>query len=194
MDAFEDGFIKPKDLGDITKGGVYRYAIKHQKSHVIDEDMDEQEIVPPIQEKQKGTPAIASAQPYETKTVHKETFEEFRKRFKEKNAQTALELDDILGTRNRKVEALLKQKELDKEKEQEQSKDTSKLDHEVEEVIEERVTYTEPETPVDKEAIANELYPDKPTLTEEVKKDNSILPKPIPEDWNFRKTGNRGKM
>ena len=195
MDAFEEGFIKPKDLGDISKGAVYRYAIKHQKSHVIDVDMDEQEVVTPIQEKPKGTPVIASAQPYETKSVHKEAFEEFRKRFKEKNAQTALELDDILGTRNRKVEALAKQMELDKEKEQEQAKDTPKLDHEVEEVIEERVTYTEPETPVDKEAIANELYPDEPTPTEEeVKKDNSILPKPIPKDWKFRKTGNRGKM
>jgi Ftsk/SpoIIIE family protein len=193
MDAFEDGFIKPKDLGDITKGGVYRYAIKHQKSPVIDEDMDEQDIVIPSQEKPKGTPAIASAQPYEIKSVHKEAFEEFRKRFKEKNEQTALELDDILGTRNRKVEALAKQMELDKEKEKEQ--DTPKLDHEVEEVIEERVTYTEPEAPVDKEAIANELYPDEPTPTEEeVKKDNSILPKPIPKDWKFRKTGNRGKM
>lgn len=193
MDAFEEGFIKPKDLGDITKGGVYRYAIKHQKSHVADEGMDEQEVVTPIQEKLKGTPVIASAQPYEIKSVHKEAFEEFRKRFKEKNEQTALELDDILGTRNRKVEALAKQMELDKEKEKEQ--DTPKLDHEVEEVIEERVTYTEPEAPVDKEAIANELYPDEPTPTEEeVKKDNSILPKPIPKDWKFRKTGNRGKM
>lgn len=195
MDAFEDGFIKPKDLGDISKGAVYRYAIKHQKSHVIDVDMDEQEVVTPIQEKPKGTPVIASAQPYETKSVHKEAFEEFRKRFKEKNEQTALELDDILGTRNRKVEALVKQMELDKEKEQEQAKETPKLDHEVEEVIEERVTYTEPKAPVDKEAIANELYPDEPTPTEEeVKKDNSILPKPIPKDWKFRKTGNRGKM
>lgn len=195
MDAFEEGFIKPKDLGDITKGGVYRYAIKHQKRPVIDEDMDEQDIVIPSQEKPKGTPAIASAQPYETTSVHKESFEEYRKRYEEKNAQTALELDDILGTRKRKMEALVKQMELDREKEQEQEKEIPQLDHEVEEVIEERVTYTEPKAPVDKEAIANELYPDEPTPTEEeVKKDNSILPKPIPKDWKFRKTGNRGKM
>ena len=197
MEAFEEGFIKPKDLGDITKGGVYRYAIKHQKSPVIDEDMDEQDVVIPIQEKPKGTPAIASAQPYETTSVHKESFEEYRKRYEEKNAMTALELDDILGTRKRKVEALIKQMELDKEKEQEQEKETPQLDHEVEEAIEERISHTEPEptTPVDKEAIANELYPDEPTPTEEeVKKDNSILPKPIPKDWKFRKTGNRGKM
>ena len=199
MDAFEEGFIKPKDLGadNITKGGVYRYAIKHQKSPVIDEDMDEQNVVIPIQEKPKGTPAIASAQPYETTSVHKESFEEYRKRYEEKNAMTALELDDILGTRKRKVEALIKQMELDKEKEQEQEKETPQLDHEVEEAIEERISHTEPEptTPVDKEAIANELYPDEPTPTEEeVKKDNSILPKPIPKDWKFRKTGNRGKM
>lgn len=196
MEAFEEGFIKPKDLGDITKGGVYRYAIKHQKSPVIDEDMDEQNVVIPIQEKPKGTPAIASAQPYETTSVHKESFEEYRKRYEEKNAMTALELDDILGTRKRKVGALIKQMELDKEKEQEQEKETPQLDHEVEEAIEERISHTEPEptTPVDKEAIANELYPDEPTPTEEVKKDNSILPKPIPKDWKFRKTGNRGKM
>lgn len=196
MDAFEEGFIKPKDLGDITKGGVYRYAIKHQKSPVIDEDMDEQDVVIPSQEKPKGTPAIASAQPYETTSVHKESFEEYRKRYEEKNAMTALELDDILGTRKRKVEAMIKQMELDKEKEQEQEKETPQLDHEVEEAIEERISHTEPEpaTPVDKEAIANELYPDEPTPTEEVKKDNSILPKPIPKDWKFRKTGNRGKM
>ena len=198
MDAFEDGYIKPKDLGadNITKGGVYRYAIKHQKSPVIDEDMDDQDVVIPSQEKPKGTPAIASAQPYETTSVHKESFEEYRKRYEEKNAMTALELDDILGTRKRKVEALIKQMELDKEKEQEQEKETPKLDHEVEEAIEERISHTEPEptTPVDKEAIANELYPDEPTPTEEVKKDNSILPKPIPKDWKFRKTGNRGKM
>lgn len=197
MDAFEEGFIKPKDLGDITKGGVYRYAIKHQKSPVIDENMDEQDVVIPSQEKPKGTPAIASAQPYETKSVHKETFEEYRKRYEEKNAQTALELDDILDTRKRKLEALVKQMELDKEKEQEQEKEIPQLDYEVEEAIEERVSHTEPEpkTPVDKEAIANELYPDKETPTkEEVKKDNSILPKPIPKDWKFRKTGNRGKM
>lgn len=197
MDAFEEGFIKPKDLGDITKGGVYRYAIKHQKSPVIDENMDEQDVVIPSQEKPKGTPAIASAQPYENKSVHKETFEEYRKRYEEKNAQTALELDDILDTRKRKLEALVKQMELDKEKEQEQEKEIPQLDYEVEEAIEERVSHTEPEpkTPVDKEAIANELYPDKETPTkEEVKKDNSILPKPIPKDWKFRKTGNRGKM
>ena len=198
MDAFEEGYIKPKDLGadNITKGGVYRYAIKHQKSPVIDEDMDEQDVVIPSQEKPKGTPAIASAQPYETTSVHKESFEEYRKRYEEKNAMTALELDDILGTRKRKVEALIKQMELDKEKEQEQEKETPQLDHEVEEAIEERISHTEPEptTPVDKEAIANELYPDEPTPTEEVKKDNSILPKPIPKDWKFRKTGNRGKM
>ena len=198
MDAFEEGFIKPKDLGDITKGGVYRYAIKHQKSPVIDEDMDEQDVVipTPVKEKPKGTPVIASAQPYETTSVHKESFEEYRKRYEEKNAMTALELDDILGTRKRKVEALIKQMELDKEKEQEQEKETPQLDHEVEEAIEERISHTEPEptTPVDKEAIANELYPDEPTPTEEVKKDNSILPKPIPKDWKFRKTGNRGKM
>ena len=161
MDVFEDGYIKPKELGadNITKGGVFRYAKQHQKSPVIDEDMDEQDVVIPSQEK------------------------------------PALELDDILGTRKRKVEALIKQMELDKEKEQEQEKEVPKLDHEVEEAIEERVTYTEPETPVDKEAIANELYPDEETPTkEEVKKDNSILPKPIPKDWKFRKTGNRGKM
>ena len=195
MDAFEDGFIKPKDLGDITKGGVYRYAIKHQKSPVIDEDMDEQDVVIPSQEKPKSTPVIASAQPYDTTSVHKETFEEYRKRYEEKNALTALELDDILDTRKRKVNALIKQMELDKEKEQEQEKETPQLDHEVEEAIEERVTHNEPETPVDKEAIANELYPDEETpIEEEVKKDNSILPKPIPKDWNFRKTGNRGKM
>lgn len=198
MDAFEEGFIKPKDLRDITKGGVYRYAIKHQNSPVIDEDMDEQEtVIPsPVKEKPKGTPAIASAQPYEIKSVHKETFEEYRKRYEEKNAQTALELDDILGTRNRMVEAMIKQMELDKEKEQGQEKAIPQLDHEVEEAIEERVSHTKPEpaTPVDKEAIANELYPDEPTPTEEVKKDNSILPKPIPKDWNFRKTGNKGKM
>ena len=195
LDAFEDGFIKPKDLGDISKGAVYRYAIKHQKSPIIDEDMNEQDVVIPSQEKPKGTPVIASAQPYDTTSVHKETFEEYRKRYEEKNALTALELDDILDTRKRKVEAMIKQMELDKEKEQEQEKEVPKLDHEVEEAIEERVTYTEPETPVDKEAIANELYPDEPTPTEEeVKKDNSILPKPIPKDWKFRKTGNRGKM
>ena len=197
MDAFEEGFIKPKDLGDITKGGVYRYAIKNQKSPVIDEDMDEQDVVVPSQEKPKGTPVIASAQPYETKSVHKETFEEYRKRYEEKNAQTALELDDILGTRNRMVEAMIKQMELDKEKEQGQEKETPKLDHEVEEAIEERISHTKPEptTPVDKEAIANELYPDEEAPTEEEgKKDNSILPKPIPKDWNFRKTGNKGKM
>ena len=197
MNAFEDGFIKPKDLGDISKGAVYRYAIKHQKSPVIDEDMDEQDVVVPSQEKPKGTPAIASAQPYETTSVHKESFEEYRKRYEEKNAMTALELDDILSTRNNKLKALVKQMELDREKEQEQEKDTPKLDHEVEEAIEERVSHNEPESeiPVDKEAIANELYPDEPTPTEEeVKKDNSILPKPIPKDWKFRKTGNRGKM
>ena len=199
MDVFEDGYIKPKELGadNITKGGVYRYAKEHQKSPVIDEDMDEQDVVIPNQEKPKGTPAIASAQPYETTSVHKETFEEYRKRYEEKNALTALELDDILGTRKRKVEAMIKQMELDKEKEQEQEKETPQLDHEVEEAIEERISHTEPEptTPVDKEAIANELYPDEPTPTEEeVKKDNSILPKPIPKDWKFRKTGNRGKM
>lgn len=197
MDAFEEGFIKPKDLGDISKGGVYRYAIKNQKSPIIDED-EEQEVVIPRQEKTKGTPAIASAQPYETKSVHKETFDEYRKRYEEKNAQTALELDDILDTRKRKMEALVKQMELDreKEKEQKQEQDKPKLPHEVEEAIEERVpnTVPEPTTPVDKEAIANELYPDEPTPTEEVKKDNSILPKPIPKDWNFRKTGNKGKM
>lgn len=196
MDAFEEGFIKPKDLGDITKGGVYRYAIQNQKSPIIDED-EEQEVVIPRQEKPKGTPVIASAQPYETKSVQTEAFEEFRKRFEEKNAQTALELDDILDTRKRKVEALIKQMELDKEKEQKQEKAIPQLDHEVEEAIEERVSHTEPEpkTPVDKEVIANELYPDEPTPTEEeVKKDNSILPKPIPKDWKFRKTGNRGKM
>ena len=198
MDVFEDGYIKPKELGadNITKGGVFRYAKQHQKSPVIDEDMDEQDVVIPSQEKPKGTPAIASAQPYETTSVHKESFEEYRKRYEEKNAMTALELDDILGTRKRKVEALIKQMELDKEKEQEQEKETPQLDHEVEEAIEERISHTEPEptTPVDKEAIANELYPDEPTPTEEVKKDNSILPKPIPKDWKFRKTGNRGKM
>ena len=145
-----------------------------------------------------GVPfGFSSAQPYETTSVHKESFEEYRKRYEEKNAMTALELDDILGTRKRKVEALIKQMELDKEKEQEQEKETPQLDHEVEEAIEERISHTEPEptTPVDKEAIANELYPDEPTPTEEeVKKDNSILPKPIPKDWKFRKTGNRGKM
>ena len=95
------------------------------------------------------------------------------------------------------MEALVKQMELDREKEQEQEKEIPQLDHEVEEAIEERVSDTEPEptTPVDKEAIANELYPDEETPTEEeVKKDNSILPKPIPKDWKFRKTGNRGKM
>lgn len=198
MDAFEEGFIKPKDLGDITKGGVYRYAIQNQKSPIIDEDMDEQEmIIPnPVKEKPKGTPAIASAQPYEIKSVHKETFEEYRKRYEEKNAQTALELDDILDTRKRKMEALVKQMELDREKEQKQEQDKPKLDHEVEEAIEERIpnTVPEPATPVDKEAIANELYPDEETPTEEVKKDNSILPKPIPKDWNFRKTGNKGKI
>lgn len=195
MDAFEEGFIKPKDLGDITKGGVYRYAIQNQKSPIIDED-EEQEVVIPRQEKPKGTPTIASAQPYETKSVQTEAFEEFRKRFEEKNAQTALELDDILDTRKRKMEALVKQMELDREKEQKQEQDKPKLPHEVEEAIEERVpnTVSEPATPVDKEAIANELYPDEPTPTEEVKKDNSILPKPIPKDWNFRKTGNKGKM
>lgn len=197
MDVFEDGYIKPKDLGvkNITKGGVYRYAKEHQNSHVADEDMDEQDVVIPSQEKPKGTPVIASAQPYDTTSVHKETFEEYRKRYEEKNALTALELDDILDTRKRKVEAMIKQMETEKGKEQEQEKEVPKLDHEVEEAIEERVTYTEPETPVDKEAIANELYPDEPSPTEEeVKKDNSILPKPIPKDWNFRKTGNRGKM
>lgn len=199
MDAFEEGFIKPKDLGDISKGGVYRYAIKHQNSPVIDEGMDEQDVVipSPVKEKPKGTPTIASAQPYEIKSVHKETFEEYRKRYEEKNAQTALELDDILDTRKRKMEALVKQMELDREKEQKQEQDKPKLPHEVEEAIEERVpnTVPEPATPVDKEAIANELYPDEPTPTEEeVKKDNSILPKPIPKDWNFRKTGNKGKM
>jgi Ftsk/SpoIIIE family protein len=196
MDAFEEGFIKPKDLGDITKGGVYRYAIKNQKSPIIDED-EEQEVVIPRNEKPKGTPVIASAQPYETKSVQTEAFEEFRKRFEEKNAQTALELDDILDTRKRKVEALIKQMELDKEKEQKQEKAIPQLDHEVEEAIEERVSHTvpEPKTPVDKEVIANELYPDEETPTEEeVKKDSSILPKPIPKDWKFRKTGNRGKM
>lgn len=196
MDAFEDGFIKPKELGDISKGSVYRYAIKHQNSQVIDEDVEEQEVVVPVLEEPKGTPAIASAQPYETKSVHKESFEDYRKRYEEKNALTALELDDILSTRNSKLKALVKQMELDREKEQEQEKVTPKLDHEVEEAIEERVSHNEPEptTPVDKEAIANELYPDEPTPTEEVKKDNSILPKPIPKDWNFRKTGNKGKM
>ena len=153
MDAFEEGFIKPKDLGDISKGGVYRYAIKHQNSPVIDEDMDEQDVVipSPVKEKPKGTPAIASAQPYETKSVHKETFEEYRKRYEEKNAQTALELDDILDTRKRKMEALVKQMELDREKEQKQEQDKPKLPHEVEEAIEERVpnTVSEPATPVD---------------------------------------------
>jgi Ftsk/SpoIIIE family protein len=196
LEVFEEDFVEAKNLGDVSKGSVYRYAIKHQNSQVIDEDVEEQEVVVPVLEEPKGTPAIASAQPYETKSVHKESFEDYRKRYEEKNALTALELDDILSTRNSKLKALVKQMELDREKEQEQEKDTPKLDHEVEEAIEERVSHNEPEptTPVDKEAIANELYPDEPTPTEEVKKDNSILPKPIPKDWNFRKTGNKGKM
>ena len=85
----------------------------------------------------------------------------------------------------------------ERRKQEEQEKKVAELNPEVEEAIEELPFKDEPSTPVDKEAIANELYPDEPAEieeVEEVKKDQSILPKPLPDDWDFRQTGNKGRM
>lgn len=199
MDAFEEGYIKPKELGDISKGAVYRYAVQNQNNHSMSEDLDIQET-PALSVNKPSNSVIATPQTYETKKVDKDKFEEYRKRYEERMSNLDEELGDVLGTRLKRSEALIKKMTLEQEerrKQEEQEKKVAELEPEVEEAIEKLPFKNEPSTPVDKEAIANELYPDEPAEieeVEEVKKEQSILPKPLPDDWDFRQTGNKGRM
>ena len=199
MDVFEEGYIKPKELGDISKGSVYRYATQNQNKPSMNEDVEAQETPFSLPD-QPSNLTIAKPQSYETKKVNKKDLEDFIKRFKEKNEEANKDLADVLDTRLRKSEALIKKLTLEQEeknRQEEQEKKVAELQPEVEEAIEKLPIKNEPSSPVDKEAIANELYPDDPDKideVEEVKKNHSILPKPLPEDWDFRQTGNKGRM
>lgn len=199
MDAFEEGYIKPKDLGDISKGSVYRYAIQHQNKNSMNEDVEAQEAPSSLPD-QPSNITIAKPQSYETKKVNKKDLDDFIERFNKKNEEANKDLADVLDTRLRKSEALIKKMTLEQEEEnrqEDQEKKVAELQPEVEEAIEKLPIKNEPSSPVDKEAIANELYPDDPDKideVEEVKKNHSILPKPLPEDWDFRQTGNKGRM
>lgn len=199
MDVFEEGYIKPKELGDISKGSVYRYATQNQNKPSMNEDVEVQETPSSLPD-QSSNLTIAKPQSYETKKVNKKDLEDFIKRFKEKNEEANKDLADVLDTRLRKSEALIKKLTLEQEeknRQEEQEKKVAELQPEVEEAIEKLPFKNEPSSPVNKETIANELYPDDPDKideVEEVKKNHSILPKPLPEDWDFRQTGNKGRM
>lgn len=199
MDAFEEGYIKPKDLGDISKGSVYRYAIQHQNKNSMNEDVEAQEAPSSLPD-QPSNITIAKPQSYETKKVNKKDLDDFIERFNKKNEEANKDLADVLDTRLRKSEALIKKMTLEQEEEnrqEDQEKKVAELQPEVEEAIEKLPFKNEPSSPVNKETIANELYPDDPDKideVEEVKKNHSILPKPLPEDWDFRQTGNKGRM
>ena len=165
----------------------------------MSEDLDTQET-PALSVNKPSNSVIATPQTYETKKVDKDKFEEYRKRYEERMSNLDEELGDVLGTRLKRSEALIKKMTLEQEerrKQEEQEKKVAELEPEVEEAIEKLPFKNEPSTPVNKEAIANELYPDEPAEieeVEEVKKDQSILPKPLPDDWDFRQTGNKGRM
>ena len=199
LEAFEEEFVDAKNLGDVTKGSVYRYAVKYQKQHSMNEDVEAQGTPSSLPD-QPSNITIAKPQSYETKKVNKKDLDDFIERFKKKNEEANKDLADVLDTRLRKSEALIKKLTLEQEeknRQEEQEKKVAELQPEVEEAIEELPFKSEPSLPVNKETIANELYPDDPDKideVEEVKKNHSILPKPLPEDWDFRQTGNKGRM
>ena len=165
----------------------------------MNEDVETQEA-PSFLSDQPSNITIAKPQSYETKKVNKKDLDDFIERFKKKNEEANKDLSDVLDTRLRKSEALIKKLTLEQEeknRQEEQEKKVAELQPEVEEAIEELPFKSEPSLPVNKETIANELYPDDPDKideVEEVKKNHSILPKPLPEDWDFRQTGNKGRM
>lgn len=43
LEAFEESFIDAKNLGDVTKGSVYRYAVNYLKNNPVNEEKEEQE-------------------------------------------------------------------------------------------------------------------------------------------------------
>ena len=165
----------------------------------MNEDVEAQEA-PSFLPDQPSNITIAKPQSYETKKVNKKDLDDFIERFKKKNEEANKNLADVLDTRLRKSEALIKKLTLEQEeknRQEEQEKKVAELQPEVEEAIEKLPFKNEPSSPVNKETIANELYPDDPDKideVEEVKKNHSILPKPLPEDWDFRQTGNKGRM
>lgn len=152
MAAFAKGYIKPKKLGDVTKGAVYRYALSHNSVESEEEtDAEPTSTVTPTSTR----PTIAEPPAYITPKINLEQKED---------------MIDILETRNKKLMAVAKQRELELQHKQSNTPKPNDLE----------TTAPEEVTPV---------TPSEPLVTPVTSPERKIIPTPPPKDWNFRSAG-----
>lgn len=152
MSAFKESFIEPKKLGDVTKGAVYRYALSHNSVEGEEEaDAEPTPTVTPTSTR----PTIAEPLTYITPKINLEQKED---------------MIDILETRNKKLMAVAKQRELELQPKQSNSPKPNNLE----------ATSPEEVTPV---------TPSEPLVTPVTPPERKIIPTPPPKDWNFRSAG-----
>ena len=152
MSAFKESFIEPKKLGDVTKGAVYRYALSHNSVENEEEaDAEPTSTVIPTSTR----PTIAEPPTYITPKINLEQKED---------------MIDILETRNKKLMAVAKQRELELQHKQSNSPKPNNLE----------ATSPEEVTPV---------TPSEPLVTPVTPPERKIIPTPPPKDWNFRSAG-----
>ena len=143
MSAFKESFIEPKKLGDVTKGAVYRYALSHN-SVEGEEEADTEQPIPTVTPS-SSRPTIAEPPTYITPKI---------------NLDQKEDMIDILETRNKKLMAVAKQRELELQHKQSNSPKPNNLE----------ATAPEEVTPV-------------------TPSERKIIPTPPPKDWNFRSAG-----
>jgi hypothetical protein len=46
LEAFSESYVKPKELGDVSKGSIYRYSVKHLENNPVNEEEQEDAFSP----------------------------------------------------------------------------------------------------------------------------------------------------
>lgn len=46
LEAFSESYVKPKELGDVSKGSIYRYSVKYLENNPVNDEEQEDTLVP----------------------------------------------------------------------------------------------------------------------------------------------------
>ena len=163
LEAFEEDFVDAKNLGDVTKGSVYRYAVKYLENNPVGEEEHEEDLTPKLQ----GRGGFV-----EQKTLmqrpSKHSTPQIDLEQKKQNKEMSSIMENILKHNQEKRLKEAKERELKKQA------PTDEVDNVKTEVENEK---------------PNQVQEKAEEVKETTDQPQKIMPQEVPFNWNYREGG-----
>lgn len=163
LEAFEEDFVDAKDLGDVTKGSVYRYAVNYLKNNPVGEEEQEDTL----SSKRQGNEGFVKQKTLMQRPSRHSTPQIDLEQKKQDKGMSSIK-EDILKHNQEKRLREAQERELEK---QAQTDEVKTVDTEVEK-----------EKPIQ---VQEKVEESKKTTDQPLK----IMPQDVPFNWDYREGG-----